>query len=101
VSEPTLNDDAPDTSTRVLRLLTRAQNLGLPVEESEMTKGCRRIILDGSMRQRMLNVYNAPNQGAEVYLVDDGIGFYDQISQTRARTEMDAAAAAAVAQEES
>ena len=102
MSAPTRNDDAPETSIRVHRLLARALNLGLPVEESAMTKGCWTVILDGSMRQRMLNIYTAPNQGAEVYLIDDGIGFYEQISQTRARTEMDdAAASAETAQEES
>ena len=98
MSTPTSNSDAPDTSTRVHRLLTRALDLGLPVEESKVAKGCWSVILDGSMRQRMLNIYTAPNQGAEVYLIDDGIGVYDQITQARARTEMDEAAVAASAQ---
>jgi hypothetical protein len=101
VSAPTSNPDAPDSSTRVHRLLSRALDLGLPVEKSTVAKGCWSVILDGSMRQRMLNIYTAPNQGAEVYLIDDGIGVYDQITQARARTEMDAAADAAVAQEDS
>lgn len=92
MSRPVLNGDAPPATTRVQRLLDEAARLDLPVEQSTVTNGTWRVILDGSMRQRMLNIYTAPNQGAEVYLIDDGIGFYEQITQARARAEMAEAA---------
>lgn len=69
---------------RVRRLLDASAAAGLPVTASASTHDCWTVTLDTAGGRVKLNVYGEGGNAAEVYLVDDDRGDYDQITQTRA-----------------